>query len=433
MGVRDEELAKQEGWPLGVNNVASETAVPEGALRVAQNVDLDAAGKPRRMDGWERELAGLDYRSVWGCEALPFGLLARQDKLATLDPDGTVTDLRGGIAFNDLAYCEVLGNVYWTDGREIGRVMADRTLRPVGCEHPQGLPVVSAHASGGLPAGIYLVAITYQDDTGEESGAGLSVEVELQEGQGIMLSSIPQPTNPATTTINLFASNAGGADLYWRASVPAGIDQWLIGGNVQGRRLESQFLSPMPAGQCIARSNGRLFVASGDTLWNSQPLRYGVTRRADNYVRFGGRIRMVAGFGEAQSSGLFLAAGGRTYWLAGTDPRAWQRVIAYPADAVEGTLVMVSGSLFGPEYPASLVAHWQADNGVYCIGLPDGTVQPYTEGRYLADRAARGAALVREHRGIKSIITVVPEGETNRAKFTDKLIGTVYRNGIAIG
>jgi hypothetical protein len=432
MGVRDEELAKQEGWPLGINNVASETAVSAGALRMAQNVDLDDAGKPRRMAGWVRELAG-EHRSVWGCESLPFGLVAKQNTLCTLDEDATVTDLRSGIALNDLACCDVLGDAYWTDGREIGRVMSDRTLRSVGCEQPQGLPQVAAHSSGGLAAGRYMVAITYQDDAGEESGADLAVDIELQDGQGIMLSSIPQPVSAVTSTINLFVSNAGGEDLFWRASVPAGIDEYLIGSQRAGRRLETQFCSPMPAGQCIAYSNGRLYVGAGDTVWYSQPQRYGITRRADNYARFGGRICGVAGVGEAANgSGLYVGAGGRTYWLAGPDPRAWQRVVAYPHDIVEGTMILVRGSMLGPDYPTTMVAHWLASNGVFCIGLPNGQVQAYTEGRYLADEAVRGAALLREQNGIRSILTVVNEGPVNRAKFTDKLIGTVYRNGVAI-
>ncbi len=433
MGVRDDELARQEGWPLGVNNVADETALPEGSLRLATNVDLSDSGKPRRMRGFTCIEPGIDYRGLWR-ETLPFGLFARGSELCALLADESIVVLESGIAADDVVFAEAAGAAYWTDGRRIGRITADLQSLPVGCEQPAGQPALAVHGAGGLAAGRYMVAITYSDASGQESGSTLAVEIEVQAGQGIMLSAIPQPVHASTATINLFASNAGGDDLYLRQSVPAGTTDWLIGNQPQGRRLETQFLSPIPPGQAIAYGNGMLFVASGDTLWRSEPLRYGLTRRADNYVRFGGRIKGLVSVGEAAAgSGLYVSGGGRTYWLAGADPRQWQRVIAYPQDMVPGTALRVRGSVLRIEGVTTFVAHWLASNGVFCIGLPGGSVDAYSEGRYLADEATRGAALLREVNGIRQIVTAVDQGTANRAKFSDTMVATVHRNGVQIG
>ena len=74
-----------------------------------------------------------------------------------------------------------------------------------------------------------------------------------------------------------------------------------------------------------------------------------------------------------------------------------------------------------------------SSNGVFCIGLPGGSVDAYSEGRYLADEATRGAALLREINGIRQIVTTVDKGQANRAKFSDTMIATVHRNGVQIG
>lgn len=432
MGVKDGELIRSEGWPLGINNVKAETAVPDGALRGAKNVDIDDDGKLRLRAGYTL-VDAIDARGIWSDPVLDFGLYARGNELCALDEDETVTVLDSSLDYTDLACCALLEQAVWTDGARIGRVLADKSLRPMGCEQPIGNPAVAAYASGGMAAGIYQVAITYTDSDGQESGASQAIEVELTAGQGLQLTRIPVPTDASTTWVHLFATDANGEELYWRKAVPAGTTSWILGVGDKGRRLETQFCSPMPAGQFLAHQNGRLFVAAGQNQYYSEPLRYGLTKLHENYVRYGGRINMMLPVGEAGAgSGQFVAAGKRTYWMSGADPRSWQRVIAYPHDAVAGTGVLVPGNLLGIEGVTTNVAFWLATNGVFCIGLPGGLVQPFTEGKYLADHATRGATLLRELNGIRQMLVTTDEGEVNNAKFGDTLVSTIHRNGIQV-
>lgn len=438
--VADAELIQIAGFS-GLNNVDREFAAvlagdPRGPrvapLRAAENVDIDNALKMRTRGGWSRLLAAANARGVWSVEGLGWGLVAFGEELHQVRADGSTAVVATGLDPNATpCYAEVNGVAYWSDGRTIGRVFADGTTARVGCEQPGGQPLVSPAAAGGLAAGIYQVAITYQDSTGQESGAGLAVELDLQAGQGIELQAIPQPSDP-TTRVNVYASAANGEELFLRAQLPAGVSTFVLGVSTEGRKLETQFLAPMPAGQMMAAANGRLYVMSGNVLWYSEPLRYGLTRPAANWITYAGTPTMLLAVGSADAgSGLFLAAGARTYWQSGADPRNWQRVIAYPHGAIAGTGMTAPGSYFGLE-TTQPVAYWLATNGVFCIGSPGGSVSPFSERTFVADPADQGASLLREVDGIRQAITVTRGSMRSSFGLRDSASARVFRDGVEI-
>jgi hypothetical protein len=438
--VADDELIQIAGFS-GLNNVDREMAAVLGGeaggprvsqLRTAENVDIDNAAKLRTRQGWSRLLAATAARGLWSADGLGWGLVAFGSELHQVQEDGSTAVVVTGIDPNATpCYAEIGGVAFWSDGSRIGRVFADGTTAPVACEQPAGQPLVSPSAAGGLPAGTYQVCITYQDASGQESGAGLAVELDLQDGQGIQLDAIPQPA-VNTTRINLYASSANGEELYLRGQIPAGATGVVIGYGPEGRRLETQFLTPMPAGQMMAAANGRLYVFSGHALWYSQPPYYGLTRAAANWVQYAGRPSLLLAVGSADAgSGLYVTAGARTYWQSGADPRAWQRVIAYPHGAIVGTGMTAPGSYFGLE-TTQPVAYWLADNGVFCIGSPGGAVSPFSERVFVADPAEQGASLLREVDGIRQAITVTRNPIRSNFGLRDSASARVFRNGVEI-
>lgn len=438
--VNDAELIQIAGFS-GLNNVDREFAAvlagdPRGPrvapLRAAENVDIDNALKLRTRRGWSRLLAAPNARGVWSADGLGWGLVAFGEELHQVQGDGSTAVVATGLDPNATpCYAEINGVAYWSDGRTIGRVFADGSTARVGCEQPAGQPLVSPAAAGGLAAGIYQVAITYQDATGQESGAGMAVELDVQAGQGIQLQGIPQPSDP-TTRVLVYATAPNGEELFLRAQLPAGVTSAVIGVGPEGRKLETQFLAPMPPGQMMAAANGRLYVMSGNALWYSEPLRYGLTRPAANWITYAGTPSLLLAVGSAEAgSGLFVAAGARTYWQSGADPRNWQRVIAYPHGAIAGTGMVAPGSYFGLE-TTQLVAYWLASNGVFCIGSPGGSVSPFSERTFVADLADQGASLLREVDGIRQAITVTRGSMRSSFGLRDEASARVFRNGVEI-
>lgn len=438
--VNDAELIQIAGFS-GLNNVDREFAAvlggdPRGPrvapLRAAENVDIDNTLKLRTRGGWSRLLSASNARGLWSVEGLGWGLVAFGEELHQVHADGSTAVVATGIDPNATpCYAEINGVAFWSDGRTIGRVFADGSTAPVGCQQPVGQPLVSASASGGLAAGLYQIAITYQDWTGQESGAGLAVELQVQTGQGVELQAIPQPADPATR-VNVYATAPNGEELYLRAQLPAGVISYVLGSGQEGRKLETQFLAPMPAGQMMAAANGRLYVMRGNALWYSEPLRYGLTRPAANWITYAGAPSLLLAVGSAEAgSGLFVAAGARTYWQSGADPRSWQRVIAYPHGAVAGTGMVAPGSYFGLE-TTQPVAYWLASNGVFCIGSPGGSVSPFSERTFVADPAEQGTTLLREVDGIRQAITVTRGNRRGAFALRDQASARVFRNGVEI-
>lgn len=430
-GVADAQLVRLTGWPQGLNNVAAETSLAAPELRTARNVDLADDGKPRRRRGYRRICAGSGIRGLWADPDTGLGFFAEGAALRAVDAFGTVTTiLADGVSpYADVAFCRLADRVYWTDGGVTGSITDALDARPWGCPNPAGQPLVSPAAVGGLHAGTYQVAITYRDDRGEESGATLAALVDVSEGGGIQLSSIPQPNAPTVTTVRVYLSPPNGDALLHHRDLPIGITNVIVGVGFAGKPLETQFLSPMPPGQAIAALNGRLFVADGKTLRWTPALRYGLTHRANATIGFAQRIDVLIDVGEAQDgAGLYVAAGERTFFLAGWDAGATTRVIAHPYGAVPGTARAVPAAAFGIE-STRRAAYWLGRNGVACLGLPGGQVVPLTAARAVADRYERGATLFCERDGIRQAITALSgHAGAQPLAVRDRLVARVTRH-----
>src|SRR5574337_393109 len=171
----------------GVDNRAHVTALAEGHVRVADNVDIDARGIGRTREGYARVTALAGAHSLWTDALLTFALVADATTLYRLDTDGTLTSLLGGLGGGALSYAVVAGKVRWSNGVQTGQVALDGTVQPLGVGTPLPSYGVAAVAHGGLAAGRYGVAMTFADARHEEGGAPETVYVDVAEGGGITL------------------------------------------------------------------------------------------------------------------------------------------------------------------------------------------------------------------------------------------------------
>jgi hypothetical protein len=430
-GVRDKDLARFEGWPLGVDNVARETDVSAKALREAVNVDLSPSGKPQRRRGYVRRIEG-DVHSAFA--AARGQMLAVVDgSLVAIDRHFAQTAIRSDVGSWPISYADIdVSEVIWTNGRHIGRVahdLSDAPLWPTCPGQPHAAPVTG---QGGLAAGTYQVAMTWFDADGRESGSTLAVEVVVPAGGAIQLTNIP--ANSEATTARVYVTEADGKVLRQALDLPAGTASALVTHGRRGRKLETQWLVPLPPGQLVQIHNGRAYVAAGTALVWSEALRYGLMD-PDNRDDQSADITVLEPVGEGAESGLFVATSGRkgrTVYLAGPDARSWQRAIVHPYGAVLGTGLQVPAKALGLDVTGS-VPYWIDSRGVPCAGLPGGRVIPLTEGRYMAPQdGERGATLFREHDAMQQIITAMMGGMQNTMRATDSLSTTIRRHGVLI-
>jgi hypothetical protein len=415
----------------GIDNVNREQSVPPYRVRQAENVDFDRDGRVKRRAGYSRVIAGSAH-SLWSAPDFPYMLAVIDSALVAIDSDYNTTPLVTGVGHVvPVSYEVVDRTVYWSNRQRSGRITAALEALPLGIEAP-GTPNVSAHSVGGLHEGSYIVATTYIASNGEESGACQPAVVDVAEGQGIMVGSMSQSADPTVTSVGVYVTDCNGETLFLKRSVVNGSSQVVIGAaGHTTRTLDTLWLKPLPPGHIVAYYNGRLWVASGRMLYWSDALRYGYYDPTRNYIRFDDDVSLLAPSSEGSSGGLFIAAGKRTYYMEGDDPKKMRRTIVYPHGAVVGSQVFARGTIFGGEQ-ASRMPVWVASNGVFCAGSASGSVTPLTEASYTAPSSSRGASILREYMGQRHIMVNLKGRGVDGFRARDSVVATVVRNGVVV-
>lgn len=435
-GVSDKALIQSGPWPLGVNNLAKEGALPTDengnvrALREAENVDLDRDGFARRRGGYSGTLfAGELTHSLWSDALLPFGLFVDAGVLCVLHASGDCDSLGLEVGHQPLSYALINDRVFFTNRVFSGIVTLDLQVYGWGPEQPAGQPEAVAATGLALHAGTYQVAITYTDLLGRESGSSLATTVEVNAGGGIELQHIPQPADlTATPTINVYVTDANDQVPRLYATMPSGISTLTIGQAAQGRVLATQFLQSMPAGQIVRLHSGRQFVADDRHLRWSPALRYGLTNRVKHVIHFRDGIDMMEPIGRGEGSGVFVASGGKTYWLGGADPESFGQRIAHSAGVVPGTSITLPGNVLGMDNTDDVLV-WLSRNGQFCIGGEGGRVTALKQGQAAVDDATRGAVMFREQDGIQQLVVGLKGARRQGLAVSDRAVAHVIYDG----
>lgn len=432
-GVKDDELLGVGPWQLGVNNLAKEGRMPTDengraiALREADNVDIDRLGYVSRRKGMERIHAGALTHSLWSTDGLSFGLFADAGVLAVLHEDESVESLGEPVGNLPMSYALINDKVYWSNRAACGLVTLDLQTVPWAPECPAGQPGLAVVGGFGMRPGQYQVVITYTDILSRESGSTTAAVIELLAPAGISLTSIPQPIDPAAAPIiNIYLSDPNDEVVRLKVSVPAGTTSYLVSSPADGRALSEslQFCSAMPPGQIVRYYNGRQYVADGRYLRWSPTMRYGLTRRSSAVIAFNAPIDLLE---PVENGGIFIAAGARTYFLAGLDPAQFTQRMVQAFGAVPGTAARVPGDALGMDTADEQVM-WLSRRGAFCIGGRDGSVIPLKKGEAVVDTGERGASLFRAGEGLQQLITSLRSPQMGGMAIRDKAVAHIVHD-----
>ena len=399
-GVRDRGLLKAGPWPLGVDNTSQEGELTSDefgrtiALREAVNVVMASSGRPRRRKGFT-SIIDDPVHSLWSDPLLQHGFFVVGGELTAIMPSGEFRAVTPGVFVTQpLSFALINDRVYYTNAAVCGLIDLGLQAWSWAPEHPAGQPTL-APGSGSLPPGRYQVAVTFTDWLGRESGSTLAAEITLDAPGGIIVTDIP---TPATGGVNLYVSGANDQvlRLYDMASSwPAGTS---IVGPATGRSLVTQFLEPLPPGDIVRAGHGRQWVARGNELFWSEPLRYGMYNRAKNRMRFQAPIDLIEPIGDGTGgAGVFVAAGNHTYWYGDADPAKWSQAVSAHVGAIPGSAVRVEGTVLGLASPAPVLV-WLSRSGKFVVGAPGGSINEIKNAA-VVDTAESAAVLVREDQG----------------------------------
>lgn len=424
----DRDLTPIGPFRRGVDNMSGETDVGLRSLREAVNVNVSDTGRVSRRDGYTlvstmsaSDIVGVGNR----------GFIAADGTLLTFDVAdfgiGAITEIMEGVG-EHLCVALIEPDIFMSDGERNFRIAPDNTITPWALDEPMP-PAVAAlnNQGGGMAAGTYQMAMS-NAPVGEAESA-LSERVVFAIGTG----EYPSIDLPLTGHRRaLYMTKADGTELLLVAYVPADVPGINVMQPQLGRPPVTEDTAAMPACSAALYYRGRLWVATQNWLTTSLPFQYTVTALEDGTMALMEPITGLGSCGDA-GGGFFIGQQSRVYYAQGDSPNELTLLERYPAGMVAGTLKMVPGAQLPMQAPPSeQVPMWMATDGVFCVGLPDGTVLPLTERYFVAANAKRGAAMMQRRKGESRYIATVEEPRDNVFAASDELTIEIVRNGIPV-
>lgn len=401
-------LTKYGPFVKGMNNVRRSQELGMDELVNAVNVDLDATGRVSRRPGLTKLLALGDSHSFWTSGERAFFVSGTE--LRELTYDGATfgsyvlrSDLTAGQACAFLQTPD--GLVYYGNGIQSGRITAASALRAWGVEHPAAAPALAV-GGGILPPGRYQVAVTFVDDQGEESGASTVSAIDLAATGGITVT-LPAPTDANVAAVAVYCTPTNGeAFLHSHVLAVPTPATTTIGAIPTGHELATLNMAPLPPGELLAYHGGRIYAASSNVVWYSEPYRLGLARLGRNFVPLPDQVTCLAPVDD----GIWLSTAAQTYWMPGGSPLEATLAEPLPYGAIRGT----SFSL-----PDMNGVGWFSHRGVV-VCLSGGQVKNQTDGRIILQPYLSGSTVYRERDGVRQFIgSMKDSGAPNDLRVTD--------------
>lgn len=415
---------KFPGFPDGINNVAPSDKIPATALDEAVNVDLiGPEGRVKRRDGVTRVYAGVNTHSAYSTHNF---VLAADGGVLKSWVDFEQAPVEISPVADRVDYAEVNGGVVWVSGGEIGFVNSAGEPEAFGIAAPEHPPAVEAVDNGGWYSGSIMVTVTFTDENGVESGAPQAAWVAVEEGMGIRLTGIPQ--SDEATAINVYASNPDGEVLYYRTTIPAGTTSYTLPYKRALRQLRSQFMNRMPGGNLVTAYNGFLFVAHGNRVTFSEPMRFDTTHEIEGFFQEASEVNLLL----KGDTGVFVGCDERVFFYKGNDPQQFSRdVVSGPA--IPGASMSVDGGFVNPRYQGRVLALWWTVEGAMIIGLPDGSSEVVRDTEFRIPDAESGAMAQVVRGGRKQVVSVTKNPKPDSSmSFSDDVTIEVHRNGVPL-
>lgn len=398
-------------WKKGMDNIHKAESLPADALRLCVNYDIGDDGVLRVREGATEIYTGnIQKGSVWSTPEGDVTLFVEDGDLKRLNADYTATTVESGVGDTPIAYLELNGSVYYSN-RITNGIVRDGVRYDWGVPVPLKNPECTGAEGGSLDAGVYQVAITQISDTDEESGALLPTKVTVPQDGKIVLTGF-QPTD---YWARIYVSTADGEELYLHATIWPGVNSHFIASVDQTtRRLDTVNAEPPMVGDKLEYHNGRIYIADGNAVYFTDPLRYGLVRRATNFLLYSEKVAVLL----AVKDGLYICSD-RTYFLTGIDTQDQAQIAVLPYGAVDGT---------GAHIRNSDSVAWVSPRGFIVAG-PQGQVKNLTENQIAMSNFAEGVMLFVEQDGERKLYALLRGGTENYHAAADYIALEVDRRG----
>lgn len=279
---------------------------PRGAQSVwfeqADNVVVTNTGSLETTPGYSRATTNTNIRGAYATRDQQRLYVVDSGELSKYDEMYTEQVLRMGLLGDGPVYfTEVNGEVYYSDGVDMGMITPAGTWRRWGFPTPEACTVTPS--TGDLDAGIYRVTSTYVADTGLESQSGPELSFVLSSGSSLHI----EPPFLAGHRSAVYVTAPNGTVFYRLALLSSGNVTYTSGPETLGQELRTGRLDP-PRGTRPVFWQGSIYTAETyrtldlTMVWYSLPLMYHHFDLAGRGIVVPGTVHMMA----AHDKGLVI-------------------------------------------------------------------------------------------------------------------------------
>jgi len=409
----------------GINNKAPANKTPEGYFKEQVNLDSDPYTNLTKRQGYTLVEAG-NFHSLWsdkiGIYAVKDGDLVVVDKC-----NYSTTVLLSGVGTHPISFERVDDTVYFSSEAVNGKIVDGQI-------YSWGYPVPSVPSlvelPGSMPKGAYQVALTFLSAQGKESGTSLVAYIEVVANNSIHLPVMPTTSNTEIASIGIYATHPDGQELNLIDIVPIGTTSYTLTDTIRDSQVVYKpNLYPAPLGHLVAWNKGFIFVAQDNILWFSEPMMYDLFDPKEGYLYFDSRITAIC----PVERGVWISDEHNLYYLQGTSPQDFKKVLKEEVSIVPGTDILIPGDLIAIENtPGGYKWLVTTERGFHVL-FNDGLVINVTEKNVNFPRATLGAGALFEEKGISKYISLLQDRKSDgNARVGDEMTATIVRNGITI-
>lgn len=339
----------------GLDNINSDIENPNNnTLSIAENVDVTRQNHLVNRNGYVKKYSGsIDSASINDIGILfieNFTLKLLSEDLATAKNIDTVS------SSSTLKSIAANGVMYWSNNVEIGKIKAE-TNYPIAPQTPTNLPVIT-ETVGDLSPGEYLITFTFEDELGVEGGSSRTQRITINSG-GFTLSDIDIPTG---LKLILYLSRPNGSTLFKALTIESSQTLAYRNNSLKLKyQLRNQYLLPMPHGHLMAFYRGHLLVASGETLYFSEPYNLGTYNPLKNFFTFSHKITNVA----PVTSGVYISTEKEVIYMAGLSPTEWEYLEAIKYGVGVGLMTQIRGEYLKGNFAVNLMVVFPTEKGLF--------------------------------------------------------------------
>jgi len=401
----------------GLNQASDPNALGDSEFANCENIDIDNDNLIRRRPGKTQILSG-DFRNLQGFSDC--WLYTEAGVLKRLTKDGSVyssNTLRSDLSsHSNVAYYELLDNIYYNDGQIKGMVQ-NGVDSDWGVQTPSAQPALSA-ASGNMIAGVYQVTMTYVKN-GLEGGAMAAQYITLNDNSAIQVTVQAGDAD----AIRVYVSPPNGEVLYFYVQVTNANDTITIYQTLDTIPLATQFKSEPPLGEHLGYTDGCMYVAVGSTVYRSDSFSVHLFELDKNYFPFPAGINMMV----PVDGGMFVGSD-KIYFIPSGETPTLQTLIG--DKVINRAYQKIDGSEVGKGEKESWVI-FHGEKGIY-IGGPNGQLENLTKDKFSVGGVDSGSIALRHSKGMTHAVGVHRPSQGGNMHVSDVITATIRKKGVSI-